>query len=231
MEKSILACIASALLFPALLLAQGSAEVGLFIGVSNYMGDLAPSPIAANETQFAFGGQYRQMLSPYFAVKGSVTYGKISGSDLNKPTFQAVKENSGRQMESGLLEFTLQGEWHFLGTPRYNNAGLYNRQVSPFIGLGAGLLFANAKVSAPEGSNRRYPEADDSSTFLVFPMTLGIRFDLTESLVMAGEFGLRATFTDYLDGISQTGNPNTNDHYFFGGISVLYLFEADYGGR
>ncbi len=209
--------------------AQTSSEAGLFIGVANYMGDLAPKPIAANETQLAFGGQYRYMVHPKIGIKGSVSFAKISGADANKPTSSPDMNRRDWEMEAGILEVAIQGEYHFLGQSRFNNAGLYNRQASPYIGLGLGLTFGDAEVDTNGSNSARFPEADDTSSFIVFPVTLGIRFDITESLIMSGEFGLRATLSDYLDGISVNGNPDANDHYFLAGVSVLYLINADYG--
>jgi len=209
--------------------AQRSSEAGLFLGVSNYMGDLSPSPVAANETQFAFGGQYRHMLEPKFGLKGSVSYAKISGNDANKPITSPDPQLRGFSMEAGMLEFAMQGEYHILGVSRYDDVGIFNRQFSPFIGLGLALTFAEAEVDDGGDEDVRFPESDDTSTFITFPITLGVRFDITESIVLTGEFGLRATLSDYLDGISQNGNPGTNDHYFLGGISINYMIEAEYG--
>lgn len=210
---------------------QRSTEAGVFIGVSNYMGDLAPTPIAANETQFAFGGHYRYMLQPKLGLKASVSFAKISGADINRLASTPSPDPRRWTMEAGLLEFAMQGEWHPLATPRFNNAGLYTRQCSPYLGLGVGVTFAEAEVQTGKNDKVRFPEPDDASTFISIPMTLGIRFDVGEYFMLSGEFGLRATFSDYLDGISQNGNPEANDHYFMGGVSVLYLIEAAYGDR
>ncbi|HKK79099.1 MAG TPA: DUF6089 family protein, partial [Phaeodactylibacter sp.] len=204
-------------------LGQRSTEAGLFLGVSNYMGDLSPTPIAANETQFAFGGHYRYMLNDKLGLKASVAFAKISGADVNKPVVNPNPNPRRFSMEAGLLEFAIQGEWHPLATPRFDNAGLYTRQCSPYVGFGLGLIFAEAEVQAGNNSKVQFPEPDDASAFIALPMTLGMRFDIGEYLILSGEFGLRVTFSDYLDGVSQNGNPETNDHYFMGGISVLYL--------
>lgn len=228
MNKLFTLLIAS-LILPFMLHGQHASEAGVFIGVSNYMGDLAPSPLAANETQLAFGGQYRYMFNPKTGIKGSVTFSKLSGADANVP-LPVPREGVRRwEMETSLLEAALQMEWHPFGVSRFNNAGVYQRQISPFIGGGLGLAFGDAEVKTPANDKTRFPESDHKSAFLVFPMTLGARFDVTESLIITGEFSVRGTFTDYLDGISQNGNPDANDHYMFGGISVLYLIDAGFG--
>lgn len=218
-----------ALAMPFDTFAQSSTEAGVFIGVANYMGDLAPTPLAANETRVAFGGQLRRMLNPKTGLKGSVTLGKLTGDDINIPMTESTASGRRWEMSTGILEAALQVEWHPLGGPRFNNAGVYERQISPFLGAGFGLTFTNAKVKVPADDKTRFPEADNKSAIIVFPLTLGIRFDVTESLIVTGEFSVRGTFSDYLDGVSQNGNPDANDHYMFGGISFLYLIEADYG--
>lgn len=210
---------------------QRSTEAGLFLGVSNYMGDLSPTPIAASETQFAFGGHYRYMLNAKLGLKASVAFAKISGADVNKPVVNPNPNPRRFSMEAGLLEFAIQGEWHPLATPRFDNAGVYTRQCSPYVGFGFGLTFAEAEVQAGNNSKVQFPEPDDASAFITLPITLGMRFDVGEYLILSAEFGLRATFSDYLDGVSQNGNPEANDHYFMGGVSVLYLIEAEYGAR
>lgn len=211
--------------------AQRSTEAGLFFGASNYMGDLAPSPLAANETNLAFGGHYRYMVGPKLGLKGSVSFGKISGSDTNIPRAEPRQASRRLEMEAGLLEVALQAEWHILGTSRYNNAGLYSRQASPFISAGLGLAFAEAKVSTHQIDKYRFPEPGAKSAFIVLPVSAGVRFDLTEAISLSGEFGVRATFSDYLDGLSAYANPDRNDYYLFTGISVLYLIDAEYGPR
>ncbi len=229
MDRVLKLLLGALLILPAGLYAQRSSEAGGFIGVSNYMGDLAPSPLAANETRLAFGGHYRYMLNPQAGLKGSVTFSKLTGADANIPLPNPYPGVRRWEMETGILEIALQAEWHPLGESRFNNAGVYRRQISPFVALGLGLAFGNAEVRVPANDKARFPEPDYKSAFLVFPMTLGMRFDITESIILTGEFSVRGTLSDYLDGISQNGNPDANDHYLFGGISVLYLIEAEFG--
>ena len=214
---------------PLILSAQRSSEAGLVIGAANYMGDLAPAPFAANETNFALGGQYRHMFNPTMGVKGSVTFAKLTGADENIPLPVPLPGARRWEMESFLMEAAVQGEWHPMGSSRFNNAGVYERQISPYIGVGFGLAFGNAEVTVPQNDNTRFPEAGNKSAYFVFPLTFGMRFDVTESIIFTGEFSVRVTFSDYLDGVSQNGNPNTDDHYLFAGISILYLIEAEYG--
>lgn len=208
--------------------AQRSSEAGIFIGACNYMGDLSPNPLAANETNLAFGGHYRYMASPKLGLKGSVSFGKITGSDANISS-REPKEGARRwEMEAGLLEVAMQAEWHFLGTSRYDDVGLYARQASPFVSTGLGIAFAEAKIKTPKDDMVRFPEPDDKSAFIVLPVSVGMRLDVSEFVILSGEFGVRATFSDYLDGLSKYASTKHKDYYLFGGVTVLYLIDAEF---
>ncbi|MFT7395360.1 MAG: hypothetical protein ACI96G_000085, partial [Flavobacterium sp.] len=65
------------------------------------------------------------------------------------------------------------------------------------------------------------------------PMILGIKSNITPSLIVALEMGARYTFTDNLDGSNpkkeslkplQFGNINNNDWYVFSGLTLTYTF-------
>jgi hypothetical protein len=64
-------------------------------------------------------------------------------------------------------------------------------------------------------------------------MILGIKSNITPSLIVALEMGARYTLTDNLDGSnpkkeslksSQFGNINNNDWYVFSGLTLTYTF-------
>ena len=63
-----------------------------------------------------------------------------------------------------------------------------------------------------------------SNTQFSLPIGLGVKYDLTNNLNIGFEYGIRLVWTDYLDGVSQAGNPNKNDVYFSGGIVLAYRF-------
>ncbi|MBK7871253.1 MAG: hypothetical protein IPJ74_11540 [Saprospiraceae bacterium] len=217
------------LIFPLLLTAQRSKEVGAFVGVSQYQGDLAPSPIAANETKPAIGGAYRYLFNSNFGIRGTATWGKYSGQDRNRIGF--IEGERDWSVSGSILELAVHSEWNFFGTTRYNNTGLYARQYSPFISVGLGVALANMDLIVPSDDRNKIPEPDATSTFLVVPISAGLRLDITEDFVVTAEFGSRAIFSDYLDGVSKNGNPKTNDWYFFTGISLFYVLEELVGGK
>ncbi|MDX1939294.1 MAG: DUF6089 family protein [Saprospiraceae bacterium] len=216
-------------ILPFLLSAQRSKEIGAFVGVSQYQGDLAPSPVAANETQPAIGGAYRYLFNSNFGIRGTVTWGKYSGNDRNRPNYQ--EGDRDWSVKGSMVELAVHSEWNFFGTNRYGNTGLYSRQYSPFFSVGLGVSMANMDLFVPSDDRNKIPEPDAVSTFLAVPITVGLRLDLMQDFVLTAEFGSRAIFSDYLDGISANGNPKANDWYFFAGISVFYILDEVVGSR
>lgn len=216
-------------LFSTLLSAQKSTEMGIFAGVSQYQGDLAPSPVAASETNLALGGVYRYMLNSNLGIKGTVTWGKISGDDQNRQDFRPGQRNW--QMESNVFELAVHSEWNFFGTGRYGNTGLLSRSYSPFVSLGLGVALTNVDLVVPSDDRGKIPEPNAASTFLVLPISAGLRLDITEDFVLTAEFGSRVTFSDQLDGVSINGNPKKDDWYFFTGISFIYVLDELVGGK
>lgn len=200
---------------------QKSSDAGIFIGLSNYMGDFSDGPIVLSESNFAIGGVYRYFLNPQMAIKGSILFGQISGDYDNKDNY--IGET--KQFESNLLEFSANFEWHPWGTARTNDKGDFLKQISPygFIGLGIAFADANLNVSGNEKSN--FPEANDSSTFFALPIGLGLRYDLSSQFILSGDLGFRPVFSDHLDGVSENGKRDTNDWYIFGGLTLSYALQ------
>ncbi len=217
------------LVFPLLLTAQKSKEVGGFIGISQYQGDLAPSPIAASETNLAISGIYRYFFNSKFAIKGSVSWAQISGSDRNKENF--VLGDRDWSMRGSIYELALHSEWNILGTDRYDENGLFTRKYTPFVSIGIGGAFTDKNLMVPPADRGKIPEPNDISTFFVIPISVGLRLDLTKDFVITAEFSTRASFSDYLDGVSINGNRDTNDWYFFAGIGLVYVLEDLIGAK
>ncbi len=190
-------------------------EVGITIGLINYQGDLAQGTVNAQQTNVAFGAQYRTFLSSKFALKGALQLGKISGSDLD------YNLERGISMENQLLEVVAQAEWHPLGLTSFEESGAFVRNFTPYLGLGLGVVFTNEEISTI-GSNLK-PE-EDSGSLIIVPIDLGIRFAVTPSFSATLKAGTRATFSDLLDGVSENGNADANDWYLIGGLGLQYTW-------
>lgn len=215
--------------FVLILFAQRSREAGIFLGFSNYQGDLAPSPFAASEMRPAIGGVYRFLFTDHLALRATATVTQLSGADQNRPGYQLNERNW--EMHNNLIELAVHPEWHFFPNARYGNTGLHHRQYSPFVSLGLGAVFGRVQLKVPSDDRSKIPETEANSTYLVIPISAGIRFDVSQDFLITAEFGSRATFSDYLDGVSINGNSKTKDWYFFAGLSFVYVIEEIVGGK
>lgn len=199
---------------PLLLISQEKWEGGLFLGYSNYMGEMTEPSFTLNESSPAFGILLRNHLSNNFGLRMNLLYGKLKGDDNN---YDRLK-GRGASFESSLVEISLMGEYEPFGHRRYGENGSFNKIVSPYIFAGLGAAFGNPKVQNGES-------VDYSSTYFSMPVGGGIKFDLSQKVNLGFELGGRLSFSDALDGISeQKGNPDQNDVYFMGGAVLGFRF-------
>lgn len=218
------------LLTPFALMSQKSSEMGVFLGISSYSGDLASGPFVTRHIKPAGGLFYRYMFTRKFGFRAMANYGAIAGELIDNPTFNAQinRAEENYTMKAGLLEIGALAEWFPLGGPRFNNAGLFVPRWSPYLGIGLGLAFADAEITTgPEYRGGRFPEEDDKSTFLSVPIVGGLRLDMTEDITLSFEMGARPAFSDYLDGVSENGGPDNIDWYWIGGIKISYLLKGE----
>ncbi len=204
-------------------------EGGLFLGGANFQGDLVETNIFnVDQTTLGVGLNFKYHLSPIFALRANLLHGKLKGNDDN---YDRLKER-GFNFRTPLTEFSVQFEWDALGKQRYEED--FKRLVSPYLFAGVGIAFfkpdTNYGDSQSNNFNLEKVEQDQkenySTTLPVIPMGFGIKVDLKEQWLLAVELGMRKTFTDYLDGVSQSGNPDKDDWYTFYGASVMYRFGA-----
>ncbi len=205
---------------------QRATEAGIFFGASNYQGDMAETPVSFSETNFAYGAFYQRFLNPQWGIRGSLTVGRISGKDSNLgPEIQRDRDWT---FYANIWEFAGHIQFYPWGRTRFNPTGFLQRHFTPYASVGLGLTFANDKISAPGDEKFKVAETADRNMFFSVPVSVGLRYVMTNRLSLHAEFGQRAVFSDYLDGISKNGNPGAGDWYMFAGLGLTYTFMAEY---
>ena len=198
------------------LLAQRS-EVGFGLGTFNYTGDLV------RKYDFSFSKPaatvfYRSNLSKVVSFRAGVTGGLIGASD--RRPIDAFAQERDASFDIFLLEASTVLEYHFLD---WRDEKFLHR-FSPYMFGGLGLFFMSGNEDKP---------AEYSNVQMAIPIGAGVKYILNPKWYMAVEFGIRKTFFDYLDNVSdedsgvknyQYGNPFDNDNYFFFGISLTRTF-------
>lgn len=178
-------------------------EVGLHLGASNYLGDLAPR-LVLGETREMLGIQVKKNYSGYFSLAGNLVYGQISGNDQN------FEQNAIRNLSfrSRVIELSLQYEFNF---QKYL-IGLRSKNFSPYTFIGAGAFFHNPQAQyqgewynlRPLGTEGQFSGgADKYYNFAAcIPMGGGFKWQIARRLNLTAYTGFRFTYTDYLDDVS-----------------------------
>ena len=209
------------LFLPLCLSSQDKLEAGLFLGQSSYGGDLVePNIFFGKGTNLGFGVLGRYRLNHVLGLRGNLLLGKMTGDDRNyaDDPYRAERDIS---FESPLTEFSAIVEFEPLSHKRYQEGGPVKKILSPYLFMGLGAAFVNPKTDYTKSNVNGIADDQNTSaskTQLTLPIGIGLRYDLNHKFNLGLELGLRSTFTDYLDGVSMSGNPEHNDSYLFGGI-------------
>ena len=164
----------------------------------------------------------------------------------------------GLKFESKLTDISVTCEFNFYD---YFTGGR-RHSLTPFIFGGFGMFFfkptadgINLRSIGTEGQQIGFDGRKPYKTYAFdVPFGIGIKYSLNSRLCFSAEWGLRKTFTDYLDDVSTTyyldgsqidpnnpeqvlsdptflhkprqerGNPTTKDWYNFSGVSLTYKF-------
>jgi OmpA-OmpF porin, OOP family len=202
-------------------------EAGIMLGATNYSGDVAEKRVELEETQPGYGFFARYHFNKNFSMKAHVYSGSISGDDKNTANFYR-KYKFG----TSIFETAVVGEWTFFAKDRLSNTGVFKPIFEPYIFGGLGFTFAEPKAEY-YGNNPnqdlRIPIDQEviNTRYLLAPVGAGIRATLTERFVIGLEGGIRPVFSDDLDGMEINGNPNSNDWYYFSGLTIALIL----GGR
>lgn len=184
---------------------QAQLRAGIFAGIANYYGDLNDTPF--NQPLPVVGVNALYELSPVWRLRGQFSMGRIQGSDKFSSTGRPYRNLS---FESKISEWSVDLSYAlfdvetFHWTPyvfggfavfHYNpyTFDTYGKKVylKPLHTEGQGL---------PEYSQRRnYP-----LTAPAIPFGVGVRFQVSTSVEIGLETGVRKTFTDYIDDVSAT---------------------------
>ncbi len=185
-------------------------ELGLFGGVGYYMGDLNPSK-QFFMPRLAGGLVYRYNPSRRFAWHIHGVYGSVQAEDaLSNDPAQELRNLSFR---SQIIEFATILEFNFFNY----EIGNRNTPATPYIFGGFSLFRFNPKANffgewiplqplgtEGQGSTVYSDRKEYSLINASFPFGLGVKFHALGKLGFSIEWGLRKTFTDYLDDVSTT---------------------------
>lgn len=195
------------LLLPVLASAQNRLHLTLSGGFSNYYGDLQSKPLTLDQAHGALGIGVKYDLTGHFSVRGGLFYGRLSADDKkNKPSLQPRNLNFHTRVLEGniMAEYALFDLQNKPFTP-YAFAGIALFHFDPYTFDSTGAKYYLQPLGTEGQGLAQYPDRKFYKlTQFAIPFGAGIRLQVSEKVTLAYEFGLRKTFTDYLDDVSTT---------------------------
>jgi hypothetical protein len=204
-------------------------QLGIGLGGFVYMGDLTPNSAGSYSTMRPALNLYgARLFSRSFSLRANLALGALRADEAvyDVPEYRAHRAFA---FKTPLAELSLLPEWNILGK-NYESKGL-----APYVFAGAGVSFLSVKrdwsrfdaayfrdgspvVAGLEADmQQKTPKAK-----LVIPLGLGLRYYFSDKWGIQAESSYRITGTDYLDGFSQSVNPNKDDAYHAHFLSVIY---------
>ena len=215
------------------------------IGPAGFMGDLGGAPRNGthfirdynfSSTRFNIDAGVRYRNNSNFAFKGMLTYAMVSGSDAL--TKDIIRHNRNLNFRSPIIELSGQVEYYFINEKTknlYSIAGLKSkkkrRKFAPYIFAGVGFFFYNPKEELngkwysvrknhTEGQGLPGGPKQFSNFNVAIPLGLGFRYTVNKRWSVGAEFGIRKTFTDYIDGVSGKYYDNTKIAQAYGATAA-----------
>ena len=186
-----------------------STEIGIMGGGSYYLGDI-------NSNHFDYmmpsgGIVIRKNIDRRIVVKGELLVGYIRADDARN-TKDTVKLHRNLHFRSPIYELSGQVEFNFL--PYETGNSLY--PFTPFIFAGVSLFRFNPKAEANNGEwvalqplgteGQGTTSFQDRKKYAItqfsIPMGGGFKISVNKTFNIILEYGIRKTFTDYLDDVS-----------------------------
>lgn len=194
----------SLLFVPGLIQAQRW-HVNITGGVSNYSGDLQAKTYTFDQSNFAYGFGAQYDITRHFSAITNFSFMKLTASDqYNSPDL--VFRNLSFQ--SNVYEWNLLGEYTFFDITQnkfspFLFAGIAVFHFDPFTNDSTGARHYLQPLSTEGEGLPQYPgQKPYNLTQFAIPFGGGIKFRVSENVVLAWEVGFRKTFTDYLDDVS-----------------------------
>ncbi|WP_344977670.1 DUF6089 family protein [Compostibacter hankyongensis] len=190
------------------LYAQGGMELGAFLGMSTYNGDLQGERINLDESHLAVGALFRKYVYKGLDVRLGATFTTLSGADRHSSSGSTRLRNL--DFKTFVSDFQLLAEYNFMD--------ITERRFTPYVFAGIGVYHFNP-YTADSLSNKvylqplstegqglsEYPDRDPYKlTQLSIPFGVGVKYAINDQINIGAELSLRKTFTDYLDDVSNT---------------------------
>jgi opacity protein-like surface antigen len=181
--------------------------------------------------KFGLGIYGNYKLSKLFSLKTNFLFGRLKG-DESKYSKPAYRQERNFKFTSPVTEIYESVVWNIVPTAKDGGP-----RLTPYISAGVGYTFLRIRRDY-SNFNAAFFEDEPAVTdglrtdtahslpggLLVFPVSAGLRYALTNNLSINLSTTYRLNSSDYLDGFSQSVNPAKKDHFFTNAIGLIYSF-------
>lgn len=184
-----------------------AAEFGFFGGGSYYIGDLNPSKHFVYSKP-AFGAIFRYNLTTRYSLRFTATYGSVYGNDADAEDPFMVQRNLS--FTSDILELAFGVELDLfkyrINDMKYPITPYFFYEIAYFKMNPTGEMNGEDYSLQALGTEGQGTSLSDKNPYklnqLSVPLGIGLKFNLRARLAVSFEYGIRKTFTDYLDDVS-----------------------------
>jgi hypothetical protein len=181
-------------------------EIGVFLGGSYYTGDLNPNKHFL-QTKFAGGILYRYNITPRWAFKASALIGGLQASDARSKaniernlSFRSYIFDFSTQIEFNFLQYILGDKKHFISPYIFAGASVFN--FNPQANLNSTWYSLHSLGTEGQGTTIEGKKNPYSLTSIAIPFGIGLKISPVRFMSLGLEWGIRKTFTDYIDDVS-----------------------------
>ncbi len=224
------------------MIGQNEVDFGIFLGYGEHGSDVHSwgrhGKMLTENSAFAWGANLKYNVKPAFGLRLNYWRSKISGEDETIELPGHLQR--GFSFTSPISELSLVGEYDFLGKRRWIQktddsknmevaTNTFRRMITPYIFGGIGMSFTDPEVDFNGRGNSEITNdiQNTETTNFQIPIGVGVRYDISEVIYLSAEASSRIPLTDYLEGISESANPDKNDSYQFIGLNLGFRLGAN----
>ena len=191
-------------------------EIGIGVGMSNYLGDFNGSLTKGMQPSVSLG--YRRLFSPYCGLRFDLGHTQLKGSSADVSTYYPDYAEEPYTFKRNITDFNVVFEYNFwpYGTGRdYRGA----KRLTPYVFAGIGMTFASGNDA-------------NSSTAANVPLGIGVKYKVGQRINLGLEWGMHFSTSDELDGlkdpygIKSSGIFKNTDCYSSLRATLTYSFSA-----
>lgn len=182
-------------------------ELGITGGVTYYVGDINPTKHYPKHTHLAGGLMYRYNFDQHYAIRLQGLYGKLESYDSDSK--DELQQLRGLGFRTVVFEGSALLEINFF---KYRGISKDSKNWTPFVFGGLAYYHFNPQNQLNDTWYDLQPLGTEGQTInggsgyslnqICIPFGAGFKFAVTKKVDVQLEWGLRRTYTDYIDDVN-----------------------------